>query len=125
MVHAYHWHIGWCRDEIDERVAVDLYAKVRCVCPTPGQAGLTRIIRIHERRVRTGDVSLRPAVRVEIVPSEIIVEHPGAELESVQAEEVGAASPDVDGVSLARGCASQGFVDEPLVDGDRVVCSAG
>src|SRR5271157_4627503 len=125
MVHAYHWHIGRCRDEIDERVAVDLYAKVRCVCPTPGQAGLTCIIRINERRVRTGDVSLRPAVRVEIVPGEIIVEHAGAELGPAQGEDVRAASPDVDGVSLARGCASQGFVDVPLVDRDRVVCSGG
>ena len=75
MVHAYHCHIGRRRDEIDERVAVDLHAKVRCVCPTPGQAGLTWIVRINERRVRTGDVSLRPALQVEIAPSEIIVEH--------------------------------------------------
>src|SRR5271157_5209946 len=125
MVHAYHCHFGRRGDEIDERVAVDLYAKVWCVRPTPGQAGLTCIIRIKERRVRAGDVSLRPALQVEIVPSEIIIEHAGAELGSVQAEEVRAASPDVDGVSLARGRASQGFVDVPLVDGDRVVCSGG
>src|SRR5271166_5504282 len=125
MVHAHHCHFGRCRDEIDERVAVDLYAKVRCMRPTPGQAGLTWIIRINEGRILTSEVSLRPALRVEIVPREVIVEHAGAELGSAQSEEVGATSPDVDGVSLARGCASQGFVDITFVDGNRVVCSGG